>query len=763
MTLTTRSQQLPDAYQSLIQSENQRLSAHSLMRSVAATGTNIDVKYHRCNWRINPDSSIKAIGGTVTTYFRTTAANVSSISFDFQTNLTATQVRFRGANLPAGNYTEAANVLTINLGTTIAAIGTLDSISITYNGTPPNPSGASVGYVRTTHGASLNYIYTLSQPYEDRDWWPCKADMTDKIDSMDIIVSSPPGFNVASNGKLISEVTLGANNKVTTWSHRYPIPSYLVCLGVANYNKFNDGTVDVNGTAVPIMHWIFPESDNATARGALSRSKAMLDTLCNYVGEYPYKNEKYGHYQFGFGGGMEHATFSGMNVSTFNASTDWSVIAHELGHQWFGNKVTCATWNDIWVNEGLAVYMEILIAEKVPSVGSSGLARRSSVRTSARADSNLSCYLTTVATTNDIFGGSSARYYDKGAMIISQLRALVGDTKFFQALRNYQNDPLLAYKAATTDDVKRHFEAVSGLSLDEYFNDWVYGTGLPRYNINYGTNNRTIFFQLTQLRGAGASPSYFDAPVVLRIGNGAGLDTTVVIFDQEGNVSGAGSRSTLGNTISYTLSFVPTTVTFDPELTTMMNGTVTFLKLLDVKVDKFTGLNRGTYNDLNLVITKTDELRKVTLEKSSDGVNFFVLGDMIPGAAGATTMDYNLRDHSPFNGQTWYRARFRNIDGSTVYSTQISIASPVKSNQLVVAPRPANDYIYVQVPFAGSNEAWKLRLVDMKGALVFETGNRAGGSNSIRIKVSDLQSGVYVLRLDMENGFSVSEKITVAH
>jgi aminopeptidase N len=757
------------AYHDMVAAEQGRLQSailHSNNQRSSGAGANIDVKYHRCNWRINPDSSVKSIRGSVTTYFVTKSAGVSSITFDLLNVIAVSSVTFRGSST---TFSQASNILTINLSPSLA-LGVLDSVTVNYAGTPPSytSTDARVGYVRTTHGVGQNYIYTLSESFEDRDWWPCKADLTDKIDSMDIFISTPNAFVAASNGKLISTRVLGSNNTVYHWKHRYKIPSYLVCVGVANYDIVNSGTVNVGGTAVPIVHYIFPESNSAIARGALDKCKAMLDSLSDIITPYPFKDEKYGHLQFGFPGGMEHTTMSGMNLSTFNTATDWDVIAHELAHQWFGNAVTCATWNDIWLNEGMTVYTEILIAERVPGVASvSASSHRSTIKTAARAVTSLAPYLNPANTTADVFGTTS-RYYNRGAMIISMLRKLVGDTKFFQALRNYINDPLLSFGAASTDDLKRHFQNVSGLNLNKFFNDWVYNTGNPTYTGNWGNSGNTISINLTQ-SATGASVTNFDMPVVLRIANSLGTrDTVVVIFDRNGGtLSGAGAREDIGRGITatgnvvYNLSFTPATVTFDPSNETMATGTITFLKALNIEIVNFSGKNKGLYNQLDLVLTKTEDDKIVTIEKSSNGTDFTELGTMVNSGSDAVSTRFSFNDNSPYQPNTFYRIKYSNLGGIEVYSEIVKISSGAKTQQIKISPNPASDFINLQLPQAGSNTKATIRIVNASGAVVLERSNQLIGNAPFNINISGLASGVYMVEVKGDNGFSVTEKITV--
>ncbi|RYZ24980.1 MAG: hypothetical protein EOP49_45240, partial [Sphingobacteriales bacterium] len=208
----------------------------------SGTGANINVVFHRAEWYINPMNA-KAISGKVTTFFKTTAANVSTITFDLN------KTSFNNASLGA-TYKGAActvvfgtgNIITVTLPTAIAAINTLDSVSISYAGVPPGVVGAAEGYQKGTSAASDPYIYSLSESYEDRDWWPCKADMQDKIDSMKIIITAPwtgvDTFWAATNGKLVDSTINGNGTRTFTYNSTYPMASYLVSVSVAKYNRY---------------------------------------------------------------------------------------------------------------------------------------------------------------------------------------------------------------------------------------------------------------------------------------------------------------------------------------------------------------------------------------------------------------------------------------------------------------------------------------------------------------------------------------------
>ena len=571
---------------SIIGSQNMLIaqeSHHRVAPMVASfgQGTNINVIYHRCNWRIHPDSPsttlpVKYLRGNVTTHFLTTQANVASITFDFNSVFTIDSILYRKSKLPTTNYVwSTTKILQINFPSIIANSGTKDSVTIFYRGIPPAASGQALGYQKAGT-SSNNYVYTLSESYEDRDWWPCKHDMRDKIDSMDINISVPSTFWAAANGKMVDTSVVGTN-RIMRFQHRYPIASYLVAIGVAKYVRYYRTPVNIGGVNVPVVYNVFSgksSSATTTMLTALDKSRDELVAFSAKYGDYPFKNEKHGYYEFGFGGGMEHQTFSGMGGSALSAP---DVIAHELAHQWFGDKVTCATWNDIWLNEGFARYNEVQAAQLVTGVGTPS-SILSTLKSNARATSTTPIYITDASTSNTIWTTNNDNaIYERGGMVVSMLRTMLGDTKFFQACRNYLNDTALAYKSAATADLQRHMEGQFGASMNTFFNSWIYGAGTPSYTVGWYTTGNNISVKLTQTRTTGSTVSHFAMPVVLRIaGSGTNL-TTITLYDRGDSIFVAGNGIGVGyagRIANINLPFAPATVTFDPDNVTMATGTV---------------------------------------------------------------------------------------------------------------------------------------------------------------------------------------------
>ncbi|MFZ1530450.1 MAG: M1 family aminopeptidase [Ferruginibacter sp.] len=561
----------------------------------SGTGANINVVYQRLQCNSNPLTG-RNISGTVTTHFKTIAANVASISLDLNNssfNNASLQVNYHGTSC---TKSFSGNILTISLPVTIPAVNTLDSVVIIYAGIPPAVSGAAQGYQRGSYtdinGITQFYTSSLSESYEDRDWWPCKADMQDKIDSMDIEVTVPwvgaDTFWVAANGKLVDSAIQG-NERIFKYKTRYPIASYLVCLSVAKFNRYYS-SVNVNGTQVPVHYYLLAgktASYYTNAITAMDKVNAVVQAFSSKFGDYPFKLEKHGFYDGLMGAsGMEHQTFSAMAPG---ALTSVSTLVHELMHQWFGDNVTFATWNDLWLAEGFARYSESLAGELVPSLGFNVLSQRNNLKNSALGQSSSAWIPNSNTGTSNLIWNSAygSTVYQRGGMIVSMLRAIAGDAKFYQALTNYQN----SYKgtAVSSDSLKKQFNAVLGRDIAEFFNDYLGGSGSrtqavggignPVNEVIWNAASNILFLkQGTQSVSAGSNVTYFNGPVAVRASNGV-RDTSIIYYDWGGgdlSYAGNGLSDTVkGNLLSYRLSFTPTSLVYDDSARTLSTGTTT--------------------------------------------------------------------------------------------------------------------------------------------------------------------------------------------
>ena len=206
---------------------------------------NYDLKYNRCEWKINPN--VYYISGEVTTYFEPKDAGFTEVDFDFGTNMTVDSVKYHGTS--ASFTQQTGDLLAINLPNEIP-VGVMDSVSVFYQGAPIGSGFGS--FIQSTHG-STPIIWTLSEPFGAKDWWPCKQSLNDKIDSIDIIVTCPQDYRDGSNGVLISE-TQNGNFKTYHWKSHYPIAAYLVAIAVTNYSAYSDYVTLTSGDSLQVLN-----------------------------------------------------------------------------------------------------------------------------------------------------------------------------------------------------------------------------------------------------------------------------------------------------------------------------------------------------------------------------------------------------------------------------------------------------------------------------------------------------------------------------
>lgn len=540
--------------------ESEMKSASQLMSFQANPNTaNYDLLAQRLELTLDP--AVYFISGTVTSTFRA-LSDMSTVVFDLS-SITNTANPYYNNRIIVGSVMQNGNSLSfvhdvaskeliITLPETLLA-GQTAQVAISYAGAPDT---AEQGFTQSSH-SGVPVIWTLSEPFGARDWWPCKQDLNDKIENLEVLITAPSQYTSVSNGVQLSRIDNGNGTSTTHFSHNYPIPAYLVAIAVTNYSIFTQQA----GTApneFPIVNYIYPENLNS-AQNSLAVTLPIMNLFEDLFETYPFANEKYGHAQFGWGGGMEHTTVS------FMGSFGRNLIAHELAHQWFGNKITCGTWNDIWLNEGFATYLSGLVVEHLDGPDNF-VSWKNSLINNITSFTTGAVYLTDAEATNVNRIFSSRLSYNKGAMVVHMLRWKLGDVAFYQALKNYLSDPNLAYNYAITSQLKSHLENVSGINLDEFFNDWLYNQGYPTYTIsasNLGNNQVLITASQTQSH---PSVSFFEMPIEVRLSDSNGNVLDVVL-----------EHTSNGQQFLVNVPFEVSQVVFDPKKHIVSRNNTTLL------------------------------------------------------------------------------------------------------------------------------------------------------------------------------------------
>jgi aminopeptidase N len=394
---------------------------------------------------------------------------------------------------------------------TPAPAGSRLAARIYYHGTAPNGNSAAIGnafntatsYRRANVDYPYNVTWSLSEPFSAHEWFPCKQVLTDKADSAAVSVTTTLPNKVGSNGVLRRTVPLPGNKVRYEWSTRHPIDYYLISVAVAPYVEYVTAANPAGGPRVPIVNYVYDQASLTYYKAEIDRTAGLLENFSQLVGTYYFADEKYGHALAPIGGGMEHQTMTTLQDFSF------TLVAHELFHQWFGDNVTCASWEDIWLNEAFASYGEYLSLQAFDTPAS---ARNWLNDAQARAQLELAGTVRVPDTTNVSRIFSYNLTYKKGAAIVHMLRDLChDDARFFRVLRTYQQQ--LSGRTAHTADLQRLFEAELGQPLDYFFNQWYRGNGYPIFNVRWNQAGNALFLQVDEGATPGATPAFFQTEV----------------------------------------------------------------------------------------------------------------------------------------------------------------------------------------------------------------------------------------------------------
>lgn len=487
---------------------------------VSAAAGQYDVHYYRLNVNL-PDDPIKRFGGDVIMRLTSLVDGLNLLEYNIGTGARVDSVLVEGNKLDATDITRAGDVIALALPFSLLQGQDLEVrtyYSFAYAG-----SAIAVTNVNNVDlGKPILSIASQSEPYDARNWWPCKDDPADKADSIDIVLTTVAPMFPVSNGVMVSDIDNGDGTRTVTWKSRYPIVTYLVSVAAAEYN-YRERTFSYGGIDMPFGSWWY---GMPSANMALNELDALegLQVYSDLFIPYPFIKEKYGMAEYEWGGAMEHQTITSMGFY----GTD--VVVHELMHQWFGDKVTCATFEHIWLNEGWATYGEALFYE-----ARGGLeALKANMSTTMYFGPGTIYVYDPENNQNLIFSGALS--YNKSSWVVHMLRGVMGDDKFFPAVQKYLGgEDLSTYRSVTTQEFQQFMEAEYGSSLEWFIQQWIYGEYYPTYLVDYDVAEDAGRFELTlnleQLYQD--TRQLFTMPVPVRVSLDNGSDTTITVWNDQ--------------------------------------------------------------------------------------------------------------------------------------------------------------------------------------------------------------------------------------
>lgn len=397
---------------------------------------------------------------------------------------------------------------------------TLDVV-IAYGGTPvTDPSGWGGVYYSNNYFFNLGVGFDADPHSFGRAWFPCFDNFVERC-AFTISVSSQAAYPAYCNGALLSETSAGPGLVKRIWALNEPIPSYLACFASGPYTSFLRSYPGENG---PVSVEI------AAAAADTNKVKASFQNLPQAIEAFeywfgPFQWNKIGYSLVPFNAGaMEHATNVAIMRSAIDGSLNFQTLwAHELSHHWWGDLATCSTAEDMWLNEGWAVYCEHLFTEKV----NGQTAFRTAVRDNflsvlQNAHVNEGGYRAVSGLPHSLTYGQHT--YNKGAVVAHNLRGYMGDSLFRAGLRSALAQT--SFQDWSSADFRDKLSLATGYNLQAFFDDWVFAGGFPDYSIDtletLASPDSITFYRALirqKLRGA---PHYHQAvPLELTLVNAA--------------------------------------------------------------------------------------------------------------------------------------------------------------------------------------------------------------------------------------------------
>lgn len=411
--------------------------------------------------------------------------NLDSALIELYPTLTINGISVNGTPVA---YSRVATAVKIPVN---AAAGQSFILSVDYAGTPPTAASNPLGGGGMTNASSPSWgnqvTWSLSEPFSAYEWFPVKQSLKDKADSSAVFVTVPDACKAGSNGILEQVVDLGNGTHRFEWHHRHPIDYYLISVAVAEYVEYNV-TANTTSGPVTIQNYIYNNPQTLPFfQNDIDETADFIELFDTIFGPYPFADEKYGHCMAPLGGGMEHQTM------TTQGFFEKSLTAHELAHQWWGDLTTCASWADIWVNEGFASYAEHIMLENLyPGQETGDMQQR---HNNIMSQAGGSVWVEDSLDENRIFSGRLS--YDKGAAIIHTLRFLINnDQLFYQGMRNYLSQ--FADSTALGTDFIGVMENTTGMDFTDFTEQWYFGEGFPIYTVRWNDTGGNILVEINQ-------------------------------------------------------------------------------------------------------------------------------------------------------------------------------------------------------------------------------------------------------------------------
>lgn len=663
-------------------------------------------------------------------------------------NAVNTSLQISSVESAGASFVHANNILTITLNRTYSAGETL-AVKINYSHkTPPSQDS---WYVQS------GFVFTDAEPEGARTWFPCWDKPSDKA-TVNIRVKVPSSVKLGSNGRL-ADSTKNVDTIYYNWISRDPVATYLtVITGKVNYNMslFYWPKISNPSELVPMR---FYYNNGETAPNYIAQFLDMTTYYSNLFIEHPF--EKNGFAAVGssfYWGGMENQTLTTICPNCWGIG----LIAHEYGHQWFGDMITCNTWGNIGLNEGFATYCEALWYEHVYGYAD--------YKNEIVNDANYFIlnnpgwpiynpdWDITTPDVNTLF--NTAVTYNKGACVLHMMRYVMGDTLFFQGIKNYCNT--WKFKSATFNDLLEVMNSTSGQDLTWFFNQWYNTANNPVYSNNYyisaqPNNTWEVGFLAKQTQ---TNTGFFKMPLEIKISFADKTDTTVKVFNNINN-----------QLFTFNFNKQPSNITFDPNNNIVLKyASLTVVPPMPVELTSFTATTKGSFIVLNWETStelnnKGFEVERAVNKNILDGgdeIHFEKIAFVEGKGTSTIKRSYSYIDYINNYNTYVYRLKQVDLNGEYKYSPNITATAGIKPaayNLMQNYPNPFNPTTTIQFQLPETAKI-KLTIYNMLGQVVavLADGNFSEGVFEKTFDAKGLSSGMYICEFKSDK-FQLRQKM----
>jgi aminopeptidase N len=661
---------------------------------------------------------------------------VDSTLNSIQMNANSSSLTIDSVSMAGVDFSHNNNILTINLDQTYNP-GAVVNVKIYYR-----HNNIADGALYVSNG----FLFTDCEPEGARKWYPCWDKPSDKATS-DITAKVPSTVKLGSNGVLADSVMVG-DTIYYHWVSTNPVATYLrVLTAKVNYNLniVYWHKISNPNDSIPIRFYYNSGENPSNIENIIVD---MMTTYSELFGEHPFEKNGFATLNNQFiWGGMENQTLTSLCQNCWSEN----LVSHEFAHQWFGDMITCATWADIWLNEGFATYCEALWYEHTSGYSAYKNDINSDASYYLSANPGWPIYnpdwINNTPDINTLF--NTAITYDKGACVHHMLRYVMGDSLYFAGMKYYATDPNLKYKSAVTTDFAGDMSTVYGQDLTWFFDEWILQPNHPVYANQYwidnqGNGNWQVGFVANQTQ---SNSTFHKMPIEIKVHFNTGSDTTMRVMNDSNN-----------QIFTFAFNRQPLNVSFDPDNNIVLKvASLTQIPPLPVELTSFTAITQGSFIVLDWRTATEKNNRGFEIERRdlTKNTNWESIGFIEGNGTSTTTHLYSFTDQVKVYSTYSYRLKQIDFDGSYEYSNEVEVSGGLKPEKYSLSqnyPNPFNPSTIINFELP---EAAKVNLVvyNLLGQVVktLADGNYDAGTHQTIFDGTNLSSGIYIYVLRANN------------